>query len=185
MERQLALFEPPLWRAIKDGDDDARRFFDQHYSRTRYADGRMPKLFVGPGYKLVLVTPCRRALFVRRKFISGDGQQGVNCAIFRNVGAGLSSDLIRCADLVADDIWPGERHYTYVDPRKTAARRGKSRPPGFCFIQAGWQACGETKVNKLLILERLPRAIEFNRFLEYRKRGNVPLTAPDFPLLTN
>jgi hypothetical protein len=154
-ERQGALFEPPLWRAIKDGDDDARRFFDEHYSRHRYADGRDPKLFVGPGFKLVLVTPCRRALFVWRKFISKDQQQGINCAIFRNVGAGLSSDLIRAADAVADEMWPSERHYTYVDADKTSGRRGKKNPPGWCFIQAGWQAWGETKVNRLVILERL------------------------------
>lgn len=82
-ERQFTLLDPPLWRAIKDGDDEARRFFDEHYSRQRYADGRMPKLFVGPGFKLVLVTPCRNALFVWRKFRSDDGQQGINCAIFR------------------------------------------------------------------------------------------------------
>lgn len=137
------------WIPILDGDDEARRFFDRHYSRKRYADGREPKLFVGPGQKLVLTTPCRRALFVWRKFISGDDQQGVNCAIFRNEGAGLSSELIREADDVADARWPGERHYTYVNPRRVA-----SSNPGFCFIQAGWRKCGVTKWNKLLIFER-------------------------------
>lgn len=139
------------WIPILDGDDEARRFFDRHYSRTRYADGREPKLFVGPGQKMVLTTPCRRALFVWRKFISGDGQQGVNCMIFRNEGAGLSSSLIREADALADRRWPGERHYTYVNPRKIG-----SSNPGFCFIKAGWRKCGITKWNKLLIFEREP-----------------------------
>ncbi len=138
-----------MWIPILDGDDEARRFFDRHYSRTRYADGREPKLFVGPGQKMVLTTPCRRALFVWRKFISGDGQQGVNCAIFRNEGAGTASVLIREADALADKRWPGERHFTYVNPRKVA-----SRNPGYCFKQAGWRRCGITKWNKLLILER-------------------------------
>lgn len=156
LERQGHLFAPPVWRAIKDGDDEARRFFDQHYSRKRYADGREPALFVGPGEKLVLVTPCRRALFAWRKFLNADGQQGVNCAIFRNAGAGQSSWLIQEADKVADRLWPGERHYTYVDPRKTARRRSKRAQPGECFIRAGWRICGETKWNKLVILERLP-----------------------------
>lgn len=137
------------WIPILDGDEEARRFFDRHYSRKRYADGRQPKLFVGPGQKLVLTTPCRRALFVWRKFISGDGQQGINCAIFRNEGAGLSSDLIRDADTLADERWPGERHYTYVNQRRVL-----SRNPGYCFIAAGWQRCSMTKWNKLLILER-------------------------------
>lgn len=139
------------WIPILDGDDEARRFFDRHYSRKRYKDGREPKLFVGPGSKMVLTTPCRRALFVWRKFISGDGQQGINCAIFRNEGAGLSSFLIREADALADERWPGERHFTYVNPRKIG-----SSNPGYCFIQAGWQKCGVTKWNKLIILERNP-----------------------------
>jgi hypothetical protein len=141
------------WMPVKDGDDHARSVFDRHYSRYFYADGRKPKLFVGPGEKLVLVTPCRRALFVWRKFISGDGQQGINCAIFRNEGAGLSSDLIRAADGVADRHWLGERHFTYVNPRKV-----RSSNPGYCFIVAGWRKCGITKHRKLLIFERSPPA---------------------------
>lgn len=150
LEKQGALFTPPLWRAIKDGDDEARRFFDRHYSRKHYADGRKPKLFVGPGEKLVMVTPCRRGLFVWRRFISGDGQEGVNCAIFRNEGAGLSSALIAEADRIAGERWPGERHFTYVNPRGI-----RSTNPGICFIHAGWRRCGITKWNKLVILERL------------------------------
>lgn len=137
------------WIPILDGNDEARRLFDRHYSRYFYADGRQPKLFVGPGEKMVLTTPCRRALFVWRKFISGDGQQGINCAVFRNEGAGLSSDLIQEADQLADARWPGERHYTYVNPRKI-----RSTNPGYCFIRAGWRRCGITKRRRLSILER-------------------------------
>lgn len=105
------------WIEVRDGNDTVREIFERHYSRKRYADGRRPKLFVGPGDKLVLVTPCARAIFAWRRFISDNDQVGVNCAIFRNDGAGLSSDLIREADAIADQRWPGEqRHYTYVDP---------------------------------------------------------------------
>jgi hypothetical protein len=136
---------------VKDGDATARNIFDGHYSRKRYADGRKPLLFVGPGEKMVLVTPCARALFVWRKFISGDGQQGVNCVVFRNEGAGLSSHLIREACEWAWRRWPGERLYTYVNPRKV-----RSTNPGSCFLAAGWRKCGVTKHNKLLILELLP-----------------------------
>lgn len=149
----------PLWTgwvAIKDGDDVARAQFDGHYSRYFYADGRKPKLFVGPGEKMVLTTPDRLALFVWRKFKSGDGQLGVNCAVFSNRGPELSSDLIRHADILADLRWPGERHFTYVNPRKTASRRSRHAEPGACFIHAGWRVCGITKRRKLTILERLP-----------------------------
>jgi hypothetical protein len=140
-----------IWIPVRDGNHTARSIFDRHYSRKQYADGRDPAQFVGPGEKLVLLTPCARALFVWRKFISCDGQQGVNCAVFRNEGAGLSSDLIRAADAVAFERWPGERHYTYV-----AGRKVRSSNPGYCFLMAGWQRCGITKWNRLLILERLP-----------------------------
>lgn len=85
------------WIEVKDGNDTARSIFDRHYSRYVYKDGRKPKLFLGPGEKMVLVTACARAVFAWRKFKSADKQGGVNCAIFRNEGAGLSSALIRDA----------------------------------------------------------------------------------------
>jgi hypothetical protein len=149
--RQISLIETN-WLEVKDGNNTARAIFDCHYSRYVYKDGRKPKLFVGPGEKMVLISPDALALFVWRKFISGDGQTGINCAVFRNESPRLSSDLIRECDSIADDRWPGERHYTYVNPR--AIRR--KRDPGRCFIKAGWALCGITKHNKLLIFERLP-----------------------------
>jgi hypothetical protein len=137
------------WVVTVDGDDSARAIFDRHYSRYHYADGRRPMLFVGPGEKLVLLRHDARALFVWRRFISADGQQGVNCAIFSNEGSELSSQLIREADALADARWPGERHYTYVAPTKI-----RSVNPGFCFKAAGWRLCGVTKRRKFVILER-------------------------------
>lgn len=47
------------WIAVKDGNATARAVFDRHYSRKRYADGRKPVLFVGPGEKMVLLTGVR------------------------------------------------------------------------------------------------------------------------------
>ena len=139
------------WVVTRDGDDSGRAIFDRHYSRYHYADGRRPMLFVGPGEKLVLLRHDARALFVWRRFRSADGQQGINCAIFRNEGPELSSQLIREADALADARWPGERHYTYVAPRKI-----RSTNPGFCFQAAGWRRCGVTKRRKFVILERVP-----------------------------
>lgn len=69
---QPFLFTQPIWIEVRDGDHTARQLFDRHYSRYRYADGRRPALFVGPGQKMVLLTPCVRALFVWRKFRSAD-----------------------------------------------------------------------------------------------------------------
>ena len=140
------------WIEVRDGNDSVRSIFDRHYSR-RHAKPQpngAHLLCVGPGEKLVLITPCARAVFAWRKFINDDGQAGINCAFFRNEGAGLSSSLIREADAVADMRWPGERHYTYVDERKVL-----SPNPGYCFLMAGWRRCGRTKRN-YLILEREP-----------------------------
>jgi hypothetical protein len=75
------------WIPVKDGNLTGRSLFRRHYSYQQYRDGRDPALFVGPGEKMVLLTPDARALFVWRKFISGDTQQGVNCAVFRNEGS--------------------------------------------------------------------------------------------------
>lgn|SRR3990167_1487158 len=139
------------WYGVKDGNTTARDIFNRHYSRHFYADGRKPKLFVGPGEKMVLMTPDFKALFVWRKFISGDGQRGVNCAVFRNEGNYLSSDLILEAEQLAWNTWPNERLYTYVNPKGI-----KSSNPGYCFLKAGWAKVGITKVNKLIILAKMP-----------------------------
>lgn len=156
---QPFLIAETIWVEVRDGNDSARQIFDGHYSRYHYADGRKPRLFVGPGEKMVLLTPDARAMFVWRKFISADKQDGVNCAVFRNEGAGRASDLIREADVLAWQRWPGARLYTYVDPKKVR----RSRTPGRCFLKAGWRyvrdsagARAATKARGLLILECSP-----------------------------
>lgn len=138
----------PLWWVTKDGDLDCLELYERHYSAYRYADGRQRRLFVGPGEKLVLRTERADAMFVWRRFIDDSGQHGINCAVFRNESPHRSSDLILQADQIADCVWPGCRHYTYVDPQKIA-----STNPGFCFLAAGWRRCGRTK-GGLLIMER-------------------------------
>lgn len=140
-----------VWVPIKDADPTGVALFRRHYSfKPRKRGPQKQPHFAGPGEKLVLLTPDARALFVWRKFKSGDEQPGVNCTVFRNEGAARSSDLIREADRIAWEKWPGERHYTYVNPRRV-----RSSNPGFCFLMAGWRKCGTTKARRLLVLERL------------------------------
>lgn len=100
---------------------------------------------------MVLLTELADALFVWRKFISDDGQTGVNCSVFRNESSALSSELILEAEQFAWQRWSGERLYTYVSPLAV-----KSANPGYCFLMAGWRKCGVTKAKKLLIFEKLP-----------------------------
>ncbi len=133
------------WLITKDGDRDALELFSRHYT---YRKGRKIKQFVGPGEKMVLITPKSDALFVWRKFIDDSGQQGVNCAVFRNESKAQSSQLIKEAVEIARKRWPKERFYTYVN---SASIRSKN--PGCCFLKAGWRRCGTTKNHNLLILE--------------------------------
>ena len=142
----------PIWWLTKDGDLDCAELYERHYSKYTYRDGRSRHAgqFVGPGEKVVLRTRRADAVWAWRKFIDDSGQEGINCAIFRNESTHRSSTLVYQADQIADCLWPNSRHYTYVNPQKVA-----SKNPGFCFISAGWKRCGKTK-GGLMILEKLP-----------------------------
>jgi hypothetical protein len=147
-----------IWIPVKDGNPAAFQLMKRHYTFHPYSDGRRHNpgyrnrmLFVGPGEKMVLLTPEFDALFVWRRFINKSGQQGINCAAFRNEGDCLSSELILAAEEEAWNRWPGSRLYTYIDPTKI-----NSSNPGYCFKAAGWKSCGFSKKRHLLILEKFP-----------------------------
>lgn len=146
----------PVWWLTKDGDTDCLALYERHYSAHQYRDGRERRKFVGPGDYVCLRTIAGDAFFVWRRFNdacvdqrTGQPQEGINCAAFRNEGTHRSSDLVRQADAIADVCWPDSRHYTYVNPKKV-----RSSNPGYCFLVAGWRRCGMTK-GGLLILERV------------------------------
>lgn len=154
----MRLIDDYNWLAIKDGDPRAFALFRRHYSFQDYKDGRRQRLnnrnrhlIVGPGEKIVMITPEADALFVWRKFVDKSGQTGVNNACFRNESDILSSQLIIEAEQLAWQRWPGQRLYTYVD-----ARSIQSSNPGYCYQIAGWQKCGLTKSRKLIVLEKFP-----------------------------
>jgi hypothetical protein len=149
MAEQPFLIAGATWIPVRDGNRTALAIFDRHYSSER-AHVRKVDHIVGPGEYMMLLTADARALFVWRKFKDDSGQRGINCAVFRNEGMALSSDLIRAADALADTRWPAERH-TYVN-----ARRIRSSNPGYCFLMAGWRRCGTSKRNQLHILEATP-----------------------------
>lgn len=132
------------WLPAKDGDVRGMAMFKRHYSFREYRDHRRRVLFVGPGEKMVLLTEQCDAMFVWRKFIDDSGETGVNCAVFRNESDVLASDMVREADELAFAKWPGERHYTYVDPRKIQ----RTRQPGRCFYKAGWHFVRALKDGK-------------------------------------
>jgi hypothetical protein len=121
----------------------------RHYSRRRYVGPPKQRQFVGPGERVVLLLTTGNGLFVwRHQRFRQDGQIGVNCSVFRNESHHLSSELILDAEHIARRRWPGQRLFTFVDPRNV-----KSSNPGFCFIAAGWRPCGYTRKG-LRVLEK-------------------------------
>jgi hypothetical protein len=176
------------WLSVKDGDDRALGIYRRHYSHRAYKDGRKPRLFVGPGEKMVLLTQNCKALFVWRRFIDASGQTGVNCAVFRHEGSAgcknsshphCSSNLISRAMELAWQRWPRERLYTYVNAKKI-----RSANPGYCFKRAGWKTCGETK-GGLVILEALdqrPLTASAYPITDAKERpGDIPDTKKEQP----
>lgn len=124
-----------------------------HYSRRTPGS----KTFTGVGQEIVLVTECGRAVWavVRQKTpaVRGSGtsrgRTGVIDAkpcfiwrnmLFRNLGAGLSSELIKAATSETYKHWllrygelPSERLRTEIGLKSI-----KSSNPGFCYKSAGW-----------------------------------------------
>lgn len=75
-----------------------------------------------------------------------DGQDGYNCAIFRNEGQRQSSEIILEAEEMAFRKWGPNRLFTYIDPKKI-----RSTNPGYCFKMAGWKRIGLSKSGKVLL----------------------------------
>jgi hypothetical protein len=134
-----------IWTVTHDANPEARKLADNHYSRKT----KGATFFCGPGEKLVLITPDKRALFVwRRNKYRQDGQKGVECSLFRNEGTYLSSKLIKQAVKMAREKWVAARLFTYVNPSAI-----KSTDPGHCFKRAGWRKIGTNHNGKLVLLE--------------------------------
>jgi hypothetical protein len=141
-----------IWQVRHRFDPAAAALYARHYS-VETATGRQVG---GPGYVLVLVTPCERAAWVTKRHsplanvarVTADGYppDTYRCALFRNEGAGLSSDLIRSAMEISEERWGAAPHgwQTYVDAAKVA-----SANPGYCFKRAGWvgDGCRGTKLS--------------------------------------
>lgn len=163
-----------MWRLSSSSDRcaldvvDGVGLFDglgPHYSRRTPGS----KTFTGVGQEIVLVTSCGRAVWAcvrqRTPMAAGtgvsrgrDGATDVRARyvwrnmLFRNLGAGLSSDLIRAATDMTYQEWerrygmlPTERLRTEID-----VQRIRSTNPGFCYIMAGWER-GEQKRKKLFL----------------------------------
>lgn len=130
-----------IWLPVADADPRALALYRRHYSRRHYRDHRVVRRFVGPGEYSAFLTAGCDALWVWRKFTDPSGQAGVNNAVFRREDgcSHRASDLIREAVALAWARWPGERLYTYVNPKHASAN------PGYCYKLAGWRFAGLTQ----------------------------------------
>ncbi len=116
--------EVSTWQVRGRSNPAARALADRHYSRKT----RGP-LGSAPGRVLVLVTPCERAVWLAhwpRADLALDGLDAWRCSIFRNEGAGLSSELIVAAMALTAERWsarPPDGWLTWIDP---ASRRERT-----------------------------------------------------------
>ena len=127
-----------------------------HYSRRTPGS----RTFTGCGQEIVLLTTCGRAVWacVRQRTPQPKGSRGAKTPwvfrnmLFRNLGAGLSSDLIRAALAKTRVEW--ERRYGHwpVEPLRTEVdvRKVKSSNPGYCYMRAGWSR-GDVRRGKLFL----------------------------------
>jgi hypothetical protein len=138
--------------AVVDGLGDFAAH-GSHYSRRTPGS----KTFTGIGQEVVLVTECGRAVWavVRQRTParagtgSSRGRTGTPDAapryvwrnmLFRNLGAGLSSELIRAATWAAYAHWL-ERYGALPEERlrtEIGIKQIRSSNPGCCYKLAGW-----------------------------------------------
>lgn len=132
------------WTMSHRFDKDALPLADRHYNRRKVGSPQ----FVPPGRCVVLKTTCLRALWTTSwpfaQYVRHAWPGAWVNSLFRNEGAGLSSELILEAVAVTRSIWPevpALGMITFVDADKTRAKRD----PGRCYRRAGFQHVGFTK----------------------------------------
>ena len=136
------------WMPVMENDPRLHALRQRHYS----VKNKAPKMLrCGPGEKtclLVMSAFGNEALaalvwqYQRLRHL----RDKTYCAIFRNEGAGLSSDLLLAAEAFIPAHYP-RAMLTYVEG---AAVGGD----GKCFKIAGWHKTGRTKTRGKIILEK-------------------------------
>lgn len=150
------------WELSSSSDPRALAVVDgtgQHDGQGAHYSRRTPgaRTFTGVGQEIVLVTVDGNAVWacVRQRTPSprgsgaSRGRTGVTAPtryiwrnmVFRNLGAGLSSDLIRSATDRTYSEWtrrygtlPSERLRTEIGIKEV-----RSTNPGCCYLKAGWE----------------------------------------------
>ena len=146
-----------VWCLSHRADPPAVALADRHYSRQKPGTPQ----FVPPGRCLVLLSKCGRGLWVTTwpfaEYVKHRWAGAWVCSLFRNEGAGLSSELI--VQAVACTRWyrpeiPPLGMVTFIDASKVRHKRD----PGRCYLRAGFQPAGATK-GGLVAVQMLPDAM--------------------------
>lgn len=145
------------WTISHRADREALVLADRHYNRQKIGSPQ----FVPPGRCVVLKSSCRRALWVTSwpfaQYVRHAWAGAWVNSLFRNEGAGLSSELILEAVAATRNVWPDVPTLgliTFVDAGKTRAKRD----PGRCYRRAGFRHVGFTK-GGLWAFQLLPDAM--------------------------
>ena len=139
------------WHVTSKRDLAALVFAGRHYTHR----GQNGLDFLPPGESLVLVSNEFDAAFAwwRTKF-PWNSLLGWYCALFRNEGPTLSSELILEAEMVlvtfhVDAARCPDGMLTYVEDAKV-----RSTNPGCCFKKAGWRRIGRSADGLKTLLQK-------------------------------
>lgn len=141
------------WRVSDRADPVGVALADRHYNRQSIGSPQ----FVPPGRNLCFVTPDSLAVWTTSwpfaEYVKHAWAGAWVNSIFRNEGAGLSSELIREAISATRWTWepPELGMITFVDSAKVRHKRD----PGRCYLKAGFHHVGYTK-GGLLAFQMLP-----------------------------
>jgi hypothetical protein len=132
------------WMLSHRADADVLPLADRHYNRQKVGSPQ----FVPPGRCVVLKAVCGRAVWTTSwpyaQYVRHEWRGAWVNSLFRNEGAGLSSELILEAIAATLSIWheaPELGVVTFVDADKTR----RKRDPGRCYRKAGFRHVGFTK----------------------------------------
>jgi hypothetical protein len=146
------------WYESHRADKLALPLADRHYNRQKPGSPQ----FVPPGRCTVLLTGCQKAVWITSwpfaEYVKHAWAGAWVNSLFRNEGAGLSSELIREAIAVTRFYWPQPPELgiiTFVHEKKTEKRRSKHVEPGQCYRKAGFKHVGFTKAG-LWAFQMLP-----------------------------
>jgi hypothetical protein len=134
---------PKAWVRATRADVQCRTLADRHYNRQKVGS----PCFTPPGRVLVFKTPCAKAVWATSwpfaEYVRHAWAGAWINSLFRNEGAGLSSQLIRAAAAATAEHWdaPPLGLITFVDASKVRTKKN----PGYCYLMAGFRHVGETK----------------------------------------